>query len=78
MRDKILEIVEYRFKRGWTVEELAARAGVCKKTILDLESSGRLPRADVLNKVAEALNDKSFIQTVLRNCGRLKNHATQG
>lgn len=42
-----------RTKKGWTQEEIAERLGVSRPSIAGYESKDRVPRKEMLNKIAD-------------------------
>ena len=50
-----LRVRELRLERGWSLKELASRAGVTEKTLIDLEHERHPARPKTVKKVADAL-----------------------
>ncbi len=50
-----MTIRDLRTQRGWSQDELAARAGVNRVTIADLEIGAHAPRKATIKKIARAL-----------------------
>lgn len=44
-----------REKAGWTVRELAQRAGIAASSVTDMELGSRTPRTDTVERLAAAL-----------------------
>lgn len=52
-----IRIRRFRRRRGWSQEELAARAGLSPRTISDLERGLRLPGYKTLSALARAISE---------------------
>ena len=48
-------VKEARFERGWTLDQLAARSGVSKGMVVQIEQGRTNPSVGTLSKVADAL-----------------------
>jgi transcriptional regulator with XRE-family HTH domain len=46
---------DWRIRRLWSQRELAQRAGVAEKTILNIETGQHLPRLLTMRRIADAL-----------------------
>jgi transcriptional regulator with XRE-family HTH domain len=52
---KVITIREARKRRGWTQDELAAKAGIDQTTISCIETRSVSPRFDTVMRLAKAL-----------------------
>jgi len=55
-----LNIKEYRRKNGFSQERLAEKAGISTPFIAMIEVSRKFPTPEVLDKIADALNIKTW------------------
>ena len=46
---------EHRIRRLWSQRELARRAGVAERTVVNAETGRRLPRLLTMRRIADAL-----------------------
>jgi transcriptional regulator with XRE-family HTH domain len=58
---KSLFIIQERLARGWTRDELAAKAGVAVVTIMRYENGSNTPRKDLMAKVIKTFKDHPFV-----------------
>lgn len=57
---KNINLIEQRNKAGLTQVEVAAKAGIQERAYQRYESGGRIPKADVAIRIADALGVKSY------------------
>lgn len=50
-----MRVRELQLERGWSLKELASRAGVTEKTLIDMEHERHPARPKTMKKVADAL-----------------------
>lgn len=48
-------VQEQRLRKGWTVDDLACRAGISPFTLYQIEAENRVARLSTINKLANAL-----------------------
>ena len=51
-----------RLSQGFSLLELARRAGVSKLTLINIEAQRTKPRADTLRKISQALDEENDLQ----------------
>lgn len=49
------EVARLRKERGWSIDLLAEKVGVDRRTIINLEGAHKTPRADTIHDLAHAL-----------------------
>ena len=61
LMDFIDDIIELRYKKGWTQEDLAKAIGTTKNTISKIEKGEQNINYQTMQKLVNALNGKLFI-----------------
>jgi len=61
LMDFINDIIELRYKKGWTQEDLAKAIGTTKNTISKIEKGEQNINYQTMQKLVNALNGKLFI-----------------
>ena len=61
LMDFIDDIIELRYKKGWTQEDLAKAIGTTKNTISKIEKGKQNINYQTMQKLVNALNGKLFI-----------------
>ena len=57
---KNIKLIERRNKAGLTQVEVAGKAGIANRAYQNYETGGRIPKADIAIRIADAIGVKSY------------------